>query len=98
MLLHRMLFTNIQLDNFSSTLVHLLECLRIEEPEEQEWVMMAAVNIGVLLEYGCPQGFLLHFSRLSQGGNPAVIVATTNVKLVRKAQADNHMEVNGDAL
>ena len=41
-------------------------------------------------------GFLLRFSGLSQGGNPAAIVAATNVKLVRKAQADDCMEVDGD--
>jgi hypothetical protein len=46
------LFTDIQLDNFSATLTHLLECLDIEEPEGQEWTMMAAVNICMLLEYG----------------------------------------------
>ena len=95
-LLHGMLFTNIQLDDFSSTLARLLERLRIEEPEEREWVMMAAVNIGALLEYGRLQGFLLRFSGLSQGGNPAAIVAATNVKLARKAQADDRMEVDGD--
>jgi len=52
MFLHGMLFTNIQLDNFSATLMHLLERLDIEEPEGQEWTMMAAVNISVLLKYG----------------------------------------------
>jgi hypothetical protein len=51
-------FTNIQLDDFSATLTHLLECLNIEEPKGQEWTMMAVVNIGVLLEYSCQQGVL----------------------------------------
>jgi len=49
--LHSTLFTNIQLD-FSPTLLHLLEHLSIEEPEAREWTMMAAINIGALLEYG----------------------------------------------
>jgi len=53
-----MLFTNIQLDDFSATLMRLLERLDIEEPKGQEWTMMAAVNIGVLLEHGQPQGVL----------------------------------------
>jgi len=38
--LHGMLFTNIQLDDFSAALSQLLQCLSIEEPEEQEWTMM----------------------------------------------------------
>lgn len=41
--------TNIQLDDFSSTLARLLERLRIEEPEGREWATMAMVNISVLL-------------------------------------------------
>ena len=42
-----MLFTNIQLDDFSSTLARLLEQLCIEEPEGQEWTTMASVNISM---------------------------------------------------
>ena len=34
--LHGMLFTNIQLDDFSPTLARLLERLSIEEPEARE--------------------------------------------------------------
>ena len=95
-LLHGMLFTNIQLDDFSSTLARLLERLRIEEPEGREWVMMAAVNIGALLEYGRPHGFLRRSCGLGQDRNPAAIAAATKMKLVRKAQADDRMEVDGD--
>src|SRR6266853_1086726 len=40
-----MLFTNIQLDDLSTTLSCLLEHLSIEEPEGREWSMMATVNI-----------------------------------------------------
>jgi protein SMG6 len=95
-LLQGMLFTNIQLDDFSSTLARLLERLRIEEPEGREWVMMAAVNIGALLEYGRPQGFLRRSGALGQDRNPAALAAATKVKLARKAQADDRMEVDGD--
>jgi hypothetical protein len=48
-----------QLDNFTPTgptVACLLECLTIEEPEAQEWFIMAAINIGTLLKYGWPQG------------------------------------------
>ena len=55
---HGMLFTNIQLDDLSATLSHLLERLGAEKPEGREWTMMAAVNIGALLEYGRPQGIV----------------------------------------
>jgi protein SMG6 len=95
--LHGMLFTNIQLDDFSSTLARLLERLSIEEPEEREWTMMAAVNIGALLEYGRSQGVLRRTGVLGQGDrNPAAIAVASKMKLARKAQADDRMEVDGD--
>ena len=56
--LHRLLFTNTQLDGFSATLAHLLECPDIEEPEGRKWTMMAAVNISALLKYSRSQGVL----------------------------------------
>jgi hypothetical protein len=92
-----MLFTNIQLDDFSATLSRLLERLSIEEPEEREWTMMATVNVGALLEYGRPQGVLRRSGALGQvDRNPAAMAAASKVKLARKAQADDHMEVDGD--
>jgi len=95
--LHGMLFTNIQLDDFSATLTCLLECLDIEEPKGQEWTMMAAVNIGALLEYGWTQGVLQCTSTLSQiDHNPATIAAATKVKLARKVQVDDQMEVDSN--
>jgi len=96
--LHGMLFTNIQLDDFSATLSRLLERLSIEEPEGQEWTMMAAVNIGALLEYGRSQGVLRRTGALGQVDRTpaAAIAAASKVKLARKAQADDRMEVDGD--
>src|SRR5882762_1693077 len=46
-LLHRMLFTNIQLNNFPGTLAHFLKRLEMEgeSVEECEWVMMGIVNL-----------------------------------------------------
>ena len=93
--LHGMLFTNIQLDDFSPTLARLLERLSIEEPDAREWTMMAAINIGALLEYGRPQGVLRRADVLGPlDRNPAM--ATTKVKLARKAHMDEKMEVDGD--
>ncbi len=95
--LHGMLFTNIQLDDFSPTLARLLERLSIEEPEAREWTMMAAINIGALLEYGRPQGVLRRAGVLGQPDrNPAAAAMVTKVKLSRKAQVDERMEVDGD--
>jgi protein SMG6 len=96
--LHGMLFTNIQLDDFSPTLARLLERLTIEEPEAREWTMMAAINIGALLEYGRPQGVLRRADVLGQlDRNPAAAAAAaTKVKHARKAHTDEKMEVDGD--
>jgi protein SMG6 len=93
--LHGMLFTNIQLDDFSPTLARLLERLSIEEPEAREWTMMAAINIGALLEYGRPQGVLRRGDVLGKlDRNPAA--GATKVKVARKAHTDEKMEVDGD--
>ena len=61
-LLHGMLFTHIQLDDFQSTLSRLLERFQIEEVEERDWMMMAVVNIGSILEYGRPTAVLKQIS------------------------------------
>jgi hypothetical protein len=53
-LLHGMLFTNIQLDDFRGMLACFLERLEMEGEgiEECEWVMMGVINLGAVLEYG----------------------------------------------
>jgi len=57
-LLHGMLFTNIQLDDFQPTLARFIERLEIEGAEEREWIMMGVVNIASIMEYGRPGGVL----------------------------------------
>ncbi len=55
-------------------------------------------NIGVLLEYSQPQGVLRRTGALGQANhNPAAIAVATKVKLARKAQADDRMEVDSDS-
>jgi hypothetical protein len=97
---HGMLFTNIQLDDFSPTLARLIERLSIEEPEAWELTMMAAINIGALLEYGQPQGILRRAGVMGVMGPldrpPAVGAAVTKIKLARKAQTDERTDVDGD--
>lgn len=51
-LLHGMLFTNIQLDDFQPTLSRYLERLQLDGAQEREWVMMAIVNVAAILQYG----------------------------------------------
>jgi len=60
--------------------------------------LMAAVNIGALLEYGRPQGVLRRTGALGQVDRTpaAAIAAASKVKLARKAQAGDRMEVDGD--
>jgi protein SMG6 len=57
-LLHGMLFTNIQLDDFQPTLARFIERLEIEGAEEREWIMMGIINIASVMEYGKPGGVL----------------------------------------
>jgi protein SMG6 len=57
-LLHGMLFTNIQLDDFQPTLARFIERLEIEGAEEREWIMMGIINIASIMEYGRPGGVL----------------------------------------
>ncbi|KAF4578661.1 hypothetical protein EYR40_001189 [Pleurotus pulmonarius] len=57
-LLHGMLFTASGLDNFDPILVRLLEKIAVDGAEEKDWIMMAVLNIGAVLEYGNPEGTL----------------------------------------
>ncbi|KAF7440905.1 hypothetical protein PC9H_001254 [Pleurotus ostreatus] len=57
-LIHGMLFTASQLCDFETTLVRFLEKLAVDGAEDKEWIMMAVVNIGAVLEYGKPEGTL----------------------------------------
>ena len=55
-LLHGMLFTNIELDDFQPTLAQFIERLEIKGAEEHEWIMMGIINIASIMEYGRPGG------------------------------------------
>ena len=71
--------------------------LSIEEPEAREWTMMAAINIGILIEYGQPQGVLRRVDVLGQlDHNSGAAAAATKVKLARKAHTNEKLEVDGD--
>ena len=83
-LLHGMLFTKIQLDDFQSTLSRLLERLQIEEIEERDWMMMAVINIGSILEYGRPTAVLKQISGIVPTIPPLPKSRTSSKKEERK--------------
>ncbi|KZT26039.1 hypothetical protein NEOLEDRAFT_1155924 [Neolentinus lepideus HHB14362 ss-1] len=99
-LLQGMLFTNIQLDDFPKSLDRFLERLDLDGAEEREWIMMAVINIGSILEYGRPGGVLrktdvlgLGIGASTTGGSSAA-----KVKLAKKPEddGDRRMDVDDD--
>lgn len=89
-LLHGMLFTNIQLDDFQPTLARFLERLDIEGAEEREWIMMAIINIASVLEYGKPSGLLRRMGGVGSR-DPGRIVVKKPV-----TQEENRMDVDDE--
>jgi protein SMG6 len=80
-----MLFTNIQLDDFTGTLARFLERLEMEGEgvEEREWVMMGITNLGAVLEYGRASSVVRRaggFGGVKEGTN----LGSTGVKVVVK--------------
>ncbi|KAI6038993.1 hypothetical protein EDC04DRAFT_2868129 [Pisolithus marmoratus] len=90
-LLHGMLFTNIQLDDFASTLARFLERLEIEGAQEREWIMMAVINIGAIMEYGRQGGVLRKVGGMGAGRDGAGI---TPVRMVARRNPIIHHEVD----
>ena len=83
-LLHGMLFTKIQLDDFQLMLSRLLERLQIEEIEERDWMMMAVINIGSVLEYGHPTAVLKKIGGIVPTISPLLKSRTSFEKEERK--------------
>ncbi len=94
-LLHGMLFTHIQLDSFNATKARFIERLALDGAEEREWLMMAVVNIGAILEYGKAGGVVRRFGGFSPkegGGNAAggavqAQAETTMIRVIAKKAA-----------
>lgn len=51
-LLHGMVFTHIQLDDFTPTLAKLVEQPEMEDLDEREWPAVAVVGVTSMFEYG----------------------------------------------
>ncbi|KAH6918955.1 hypothetical protein BKA70DRAFT_1458601 [Coprinopsis sp. MPI-PUGE-AT-0042] len=103
-LLHGMLFTNIQLDDFQPSLARFIERLNIEGAEEKEWIMMGTVNIAAILEYGRPSGLLRKLGVV--GPKDANVAQAAAMRVMAKKAAagvpgavvpqEDRMEVDGD--
>ncbi|KAK7043684.1 hypothetical protein VNI00_008295 [Paramarasmius palmivorus] len=89
-LLHGMLFTNIQLDDFHSTILRFIERLALEGAEEREWIMMAVINISAILEYNKPN------SVLKRCGGIASREPATRV-IAKKEKDEDRMDVDDDS-
>ena len=89
-----MLFTEIQLDDFQSTLSRLLELLQLEEIEERDWMMMAVINIGSILEYGRPTAVLKEINGITPTIPP---VPKSRISSKRKGRKDSdRVEVDAE--
>ncbi|KAF7322791.1 PINc domain-containing protein [Mycena chlorophos] len=95
-LLHGMLFTNIQLDDFSVTLARFIERLEIEGADERDWIMMAVINIGSILEYGKSTGVLKKAGGISTREAPGSASAM-RVMAKRAQGGEDKMDVDEDA-
>lgn len=84
LLLHGMLFTHIQLDDFQPTLARFIERLEIEGAEEREWIMMGVVNIGAVFEYGRPGTVLRRVGGKEMGSGVGTEVAAMKVMMAKK--------------
>lgn len=93
-LLHGMLFTNIQLDDFKPTFSRFMERLELEGAEEREWIMMATVNIGSLFEYGKANGVLKKAGApgLREANSAAPIIS----RIAKKETQTDKMDVDDE--
>ncbi|KAJ3788582.1 hypothetical protein GGU10DRAFT_384891 [Lentinula aff. detonsa] len=94
-LLHGMLFTNIQLDDFKPTFSRFMECLDLEGAEERQWMMMAIINIGSLFEYGKDNGVLKQAGAPGSASSAASSVSRIAKKGVQRD--DDKMDVDDDS-
>ncbi|KIY65771.1 hypothetical protein CYLTODRAFT_412325, partial [Cylindrobasidium torrendii FP15055 ss-10] len=80
------------LPDANPTLSHFVERLEIEGTEDRDWIMMAVVNIGSILEYGKPSGVLKRLSGV--GSRDPGTAAAMRVMAKREAMADESMDVD----
>ena len=104
-LLHGMLFTNIQLDNFAGMLAHFLERLEMEGDniKEHEWIMMGIMNLGVVLEYGRASGVICRSGGLgtressSLGGGSIRVIVKKPTTVIEDDDTKMDIDSNNDS-
>ncbi|KAJ3717157.1 hypothetical protein C8R42DRAFT_744289 [Lentinula raphanica] len=92
-LLHGMLFTNIQLDDFRPTFSRFMECLALEGAEERQWMMMAIINIGALFEYGKPNAVLKRTKLVNSSSAPVI----SRIAKKETSRNDDKMDVDDES-
>jgi protein SMG6 len=95
-LLHGMLFTHIQLDDFQPTLARFIERLEIEGAEEREWIMMGTINIGAVFEYGRPGAVLRRVGGKETGSGVATEVVAMKVMMAKKVLSGGNVIGHAD--
>ncbi|KIK59672.1 hypothetical protein GYMLUDRAFT_651182 [Collybiopsis luxurians FD-317 M1] len=93
-LLHGMLYTNIQLDDFNPTFSRFMERLELEGAQEREWIMMAIVNIGSLYEYGKANGVLKKAAPTSSSSAQVV----SRIAKKEAQQDDSSMDIDDESM
>lgn len=96
-LLHGMLFTNINLDAFDDTLTKFMDCIQSStsdgQVEEREWVMMGVINLASVFEYGRPGGVL----RRCMGSTASITTAPPTVGPSRANKRERDASTYDDA-
>ncbi|KAG5645823.1 hypothetical protein DXG03_005164 [Asterophora parasitica] len=90
-LLQGMLFTHIQLDDFTPTLARFIERLSMEDLDEREWIMMGVINVAAIFEFGRP-GSVLGRVGGKEGVSAAATVVITKPPVIAH---DEKMDVDG---
>ncbi|KAF8061488.1 hypothetical protein FPV67DRAFT_1703906 [Lyophyllum atratum] len=90
-LLQGMLFTHIQLDDFTPTLARFVERLSMEDLDEREWIMMGVINVAAIFEYGRPGSVLGRVGGKEGVGAGATVVMTKS----SLSAEDEKMDVDG---
>ncbi|PPQ98054.1 hypothetical protein CVT26_003049 [Gymnopilus dilepis] len=104
-LLHGMLLTNIQFDDFQPMLACFIEHLEIEGAEEPKWIMMGVINVSSVLEYGHPNAVgpkevngpqVAAATRVMTKKAAANVLASSSTTIVTDAATEDDEEHKGD--
>ncbi|KAH8108120.1 hypothetical protein BXZ70DRAFT_997629 [Cristinia sonorae] len=100
-LLHGMLFTNIQLDDFKPILARFEEKLLLDGGDsilDREWIMMAVINLASILEYGRPTAVLRQVSGIEGRAGPTINGAMNNPAMAAKVKLMVAKKLDGEKM